>query len=98
MILSLQVSCHTASRLLTKLSSFLQGEGTDRLGIPQPALATSFRLSLRRSKNVFGCYPSSLTFPANRVLKQQTHNLQLSDAVAPFGFLPLREAGFFGVV
>ena len=54
-------------------------------------------LSLRRSKNVFGCYPSSLKFP-NCVLKQQTHNLQLSDAVASFGLLPLREAGFFDVV
>ena len=53
--------------------------------------------SLRRSKNVFGCYRSSLKSP-NCVLKQQTHNLQLSDAVASFGFLPLREAGFFGVV
>ena len=52
-------------------------------------------LSLRHNKNVFACYRSSLKFPANCVLKQQTHNLQLSDAVASFGFLPLREAVFF---
>ena len=38
-----------------------------------------------------------LKFP-NCVLKQQPHNLQLSDAVASFAFLPLHEAGFFGVV
>ena len=39
-----------------------------------------------------------LKFP-NCVLKQQPHNLRLSDAVASlFGFLPLHEARFFGVV
>ena len=43
MFLSLQVSCHTASRLLTKWSSFLQGEGTDRLGIPQSAIVRRYR-------------------------------------------------------
>ena len=39
---------HTASRLLKKASSFLQGEGTARLGISQPTLAKSFYFSVAR--------------------------------------------------
>ena len=49
------------------------------------------------TSNEFSLSAAELKFP-NCVLKQQPHNLQLSHAVASFGFLPLREAGFFGVV
>lgn len=52
------------NRLLKKASSFPQGERTDRLRIPQPALATlTFSLSLWCGKGVFGCYPWRLKIP-----------------------------------
>ena len=46
------------------------------------------------TSNAFSLSAAELKFP-NCVLKQQPHNLRLSDAVASFGFLSLREAGFF---
>ena len=53
----------------------------------------------RLSKNVLSCYPSSLKIP-KCVLKQQPHNLQLSDAVAfgRFWFFPSTRGGLFLVL
>ena len=89
-------SSHTASRLLKKASSFLKVKRQlDSEYLSQHRQSLPFLCGAVKMFSVV-IHPGLTEFP-NCVLKQQLHNLQLSDAVASFGFLPLRGAGFFGV-